>query len=211
MIVLIVLLSTLLAFVQEARAGHAETRLRALVRTHATVLRRTHAESEGLPRDVSLPELVPGDIVHLCAGDIVPADVRVLSARDLFVNEGALTGESLPVEKYADAAQAASALALPNVALHGDARGERHGDRGGGRDRRGYLFRRRGAGDDRATGAPTAFDDGIRRFTWLMLRIHGGHGAAGVRWSTASPRATGWRRCCSPWRWRWASRPRCCR
>lgn len=170
MIVLIVVLSTLLALVQEVRAGQAEDRLRALVRTHATVLRRATEAAAGASRDIPLSDLVPGDILHLCAGDIVPADVRLLAARDLFVDEAALTGESLPVEKHTDAAQAASALALPNVALMGThvvsgtatAVVAATGD--------GTYF-----GDvARATleaRAPTAFDHGIRRFILMMLRV----------------------------------------
>ena len=59
---------------------------------------------DGKEAEVPLKMLVPGDIIRLAAGDMVPADVRVLSAKDLFLNQSALTGESLPVERKADAA-----------------------------------------------------------------------------------------------------------
>ncbi|HYR26798.1 MAG TPA: cation-transporting P-type ATPase, partial [Aquabacterium sp.] len=93
-ITLMVVLSMTLALVQERRSGQAATALRALVHTTATVLRQGHLQ------EVPMAELVPGDIVHLSAGDLVPADVRLLTGRDFFVNEAALTGESLPAEKY---------------------------------------------------------------------------------------------------------------
>ena len=64
--------------------------------TTATVLR------DGVKREVRLAEIVPGDIIYLSAGDIVPADARVITAKDLFVNQSALTGESFPVEKTAN-------------------------------------------------------------------------------------------------------------
>ena len=71
--------------------------------------------------EIPLTHVVPGDIVHLSAGDILPADVRVLAARDLFVNQASLTGESLPVEKFPAPAAATitSALELGNAAFMG--------------------------------------------------------------------------------------------
>jgi Mg2+-importing ATPase len=95
-IFVIVLLSTLLLFYQESRAEKASDMLRKKVTTTATVLR------DGIKKEVDLREIVPGDMIYLSAGDIVPADVRIISAKDLFVNQSALTGESLPVEKTSD-------------------------------------------------------------------------------------------------------------
>ena len=92
----IVLLSTFLLFYQESRAEKAAEMLRRRVTTTATVLR------DGEKKEMDLREIVPGDIIHLSAGDIVPADARIISAKDLFVNQSALTGESLPVEKTSD-------------------------------------------------------------------------------------------------------------
>ncbi|BDB72038.1 magnesium-translocating P-type ATPase [Comamonas thiooxydans] len=106
-----VLLSTLLRFVQEGRSRRAAARLQALVSNRVTVRRKTDAPAadfrdSGGGHDTSLSELpmrelVPGDIVALSAGDMIPADCRLLSAKDLFVSQAAMTGESLPVEKDA--------------------------------------------------------------------------------------------------------------
>ncbi|MBO3842593.1 MAG: magnesium-translocating P-type ATPase [Candidatus Brockarchaeota archaeon] len=92
-IFVIVTLSVVLDFYQESKAERAAEMLKQRVATTATVLR------DGAKREVRLAEVVPGDIIFLSAGDIVPADARVISAKDLFVNQSALTGESFPVEK----------------------------------------------------------------------------------------------------------------
>jgi len=95
-----VAISVGLQFWQEYRSALAAEKLKALVRTTATVLRRPSADAEAEPREIPIAELVPGDLVRLCAGDLVPADVRLISSRDLFVSQSALTGEALPVEKH---------------------------------------------------------------------------------------------------------------
>lgn len=104
-IVLMVFLSTTLAFVQEYRSNKAAESLRFLVRTTAAVLRRRTASAAGSMQEVGLNKLVPGDVVHLSAGDMVPADMRLIAVKDLFVNQSSLTGESMPVEKYAHPVQ----------------------------------------------------------------------------------------------------------
>ncbi len=91
-----VLLSTLLRFWQEFRSNKAAQELKAMVTSTTAVLRAGMERPQELP----IATLVPGDIVHLSAGDMVPADVRVLAAKDLFVSQAMLTGESIPVEKY---------------------------------------------------------------------------------------------------------------
>jgi Mg2+-importing ATPase len=91
-----VLLSTLLRFWQEFRSNKAAEDLKAMVSSTTAVLR---AEMQR-PQEVPIATLVPGDIVYLSAGDMVPADVRLLTAKDLFVSQAMLTGESIPVEKY---------------------------------------------------------------------------------------------------------------
>jgi P-type Mg2+ transporter len=102
-----VALSVLMRFLQEFRSSRAAQALRAMVGTTATVTRRPLAESsDGSPegasrkREVRFSELVPGDLIHLSAGDMIPADVRLLSSKDLFVSQAALTGEAMPLEKY---------------------------------------------------------------------------------------------------------------
>nr|WP_317850761.1 magnesium-translocating P-type ATPase [Erwinia amylovora] len=93
-------LSGLLRFWQEYRTNKAAEALKTLVRTTATVVRRSHADREAVKIEVPLAEVVPGDIVTLSAGDMIPADVQLLNSRDLFVSQAALSGEALPVEKY---------------------------------------------------------------------------------------------------------------
>ncbi len=93
LIVVMVLLSVALNFFQAYRSQRAADNLRRAVVTTATVIR------DGAWRDVPQREIVPGDVVRVAAGDLVPADARLLDSRDLFVNEATLTGESLPAEK----------------------------------------------------------------------------------------------------------------
>jgi Mg2+-importing ATPase len=89
----IVLVSVILDFYQESKAEKAAEMLKEKVTTTATVLR------DNVKSEVKLSDIVPGDIIYLSAGDITPADARVITAKDLFVNQSALTGESFPVEK----------------------------------------------------------------------------------------------------------------
>jgi Mg2+-importing ATPase len=95
MIIAIILLSVLLNFFMEFQARHSVAEIRKQVATTAAVIR------DGQERELPIAELVPGDIVRLNAGDLVPADARLLDVKDLQVRESALTGESLPVEKSA--------------------------------------------------------------------------------------------------------------
>jgi Mg2+-importing ATPase len=116
-------ISVLLSFTQEFRSSRAAEKLKAMVRNTSTVTRRAedgHAERIEVP----VEELVVGDIVHLGAGDMVPADLRLLAAKDLFISQAILTGESLPVEKAAPNAttgpgSADGALDLPTVCYMG--------------------------------------------------------------------------------------------
>ncbi len=114
-IFVMVVLGVVLRFVQEIRADNAAEKLKAMVSNTATLVR------DGKKAEVPLKMLVPGDIIWLAAGDMVPADVRVLSAKDLFLNQSVLTGESLPVERKADTASAdvQNPLELPNICFLG--------------------------------------------------------------------------------------------
>ena len=94
-IVVIVMLSIVFDFVQEVRAQNAVEALRRSVAVQATVRR------DGASVSVPIDQLVPGDIVELIAGDLVPADSRLLESRDLYVNQALLTGEPYPAEKQA--------------------------------------------------------------------------------------------------------------
>ncbi|WP_370389916.1 magnesium-translocating P-type ATPase [Snodgrassella alvi] len=98
-IVVMVLLSGLLSFWQEYRSNKAAQALKSMISTTATVLRRSHRDISTEQLEVPIKEVVPGDIILLSAGDMVPADVRLIESRDLFISQAVLTGESIPVEK----------------------------------------------------------------------------------------------------------------
>ena len=120
----IVLMSVTLDFIQEHRAGRAAERLRQTVAVRASVLR------DGQGREMPMAELVPGDVVLLAAGALMPADCRLLEAKDFFVNQALLTGESYPVEKHAreaaapveDLGQAENAVFMGTSVVSGMAR-----------------------------------------------------------------------------------------
>ena len=110
-----VILSGTLRYIQEARSGNAAEKLLDMITTTATVSRK------GAPREeIPIDEVVVGDIVHLSAGDMIPADVRIIKAKDLFVSQASLTGESEPVEKIPTSCEASdSATSYENIALMG--------------------------------------------------------------------------------------------
>ena len=99
LILVMVTTSVLMRFVQEYRSNRTMAELRALVGTTVTVLRISD-KGESRRREIPLREVVVGDIIILSAGDMIPADVRMLSTRDLFVSQSVLSGEALPVEKF---------------------------------------------------------------------------------------------------------------
>jgi Mg2+-importing ATPase len=103
-IVLMVVLNVALNFSQAYRSQAAAERLRRQVAQLATVVR------DGREREVPIREVVVGDVILLKAGDLVAADARLIAARDLFMNEALLTGESLPREKQVDARDQAAAV-----------------------------------------------------------------------------------------------------
>ena len=163
---LMVVLSVILAYVQEAQSDKAVERLLAMVKTTCTVLR------EGKEAVVPLHALVPGDMVVLAAGSIIPADLRLVSAKDFFVSQSALTGESMPIEKSAAACDRAGkgALDLPNAVfqgsnvLSGTARGVAVNT--GAKTYFGSISQKL-AGQR----VLTSFDRGVDQFTWLMIRF----------------------------------------
>ena len=165
-IFVMVVLGVVLRFFQEMRADNAAEKLKAMVSNTATLVR------DGKEEEVSLKMLVPGDIIRLAAGDMVPADVRVLSAKDLFLNQAALTGEALPVEKKAAPAPAdvQNPLDLPNICFLGS-----NVESGsatavvihtGDRTYFGSL-----AASIVGQRQLTSFDKGVNKFTWLMIRF----------------------------------------
>ena len=92
-----ILASVLIAFIQEYRSQKASLDLKELIENTAAVTR------EGITKEIPMDEIVPGDIVTLATGDMIPADAVLIWTKDLFVNQSSLTGESMPVEKFVDA------------------------------------------------------------------------------------------------------------
>jgi Mg2+-importing ATPase len=165
-IFVMVVLGIVLRFYQEMRADNAAEKLKAMVNTTATVVR------DGKDTEVPLKMLVPGDIIRLAAGDMVPADVRVLTAKDLFLNQAALTGESMPVEKgpAPTSGEMRNPLELPNICFLGS-------NVESGTASAVVIH----TGDTTYFGSLaasivgqrvlTSFDKGVNKFTWLMIRF----------------------------------------
>ncbi|WP_331693957.1 magnesium-translocating P-type ATPase [Pandoraea sputorum] len=185
-----VIISTVLRFVQEARSNKAAEKLKAMVSTTATVLRREPlidgaTEPENVRRlgrmgcEIALADLVPGDIVLLAAGDMIPADVRILVAKDLFVSQSALTGEALPVEKFAHPCQTGGSggsggsnpLAYDNLAFMGtnvvSGSATAVVVATGGRTFFGSLAQRVSAQQPTVT----SFQQGVNRVSWVLIRF----------------------------------------
>jgi Mg2+-importing ATPase len=154
-----VLISAVLRFTQEYRSNLAAEKLREMVETTATVTR------EGVRREVPVDEIVPGDIVHLSAGDMIPADLRLLSTKDLFVSQAALTGESMPVEK------SANGIPLPPANLLEDPRLCFMGSN---------VVSGTGTGVAVATGAQTYFGDLARQVTGRQVETEFDRGVGRV-------------------------------
>jgi Mg2+-importing ATPase len=160
-----VLLGIVLRFVQEYRADTAAAKLKAMIHVTATVVR------DGATREIPLAHVVPGDVVKLAAGDMIPADIRLLMSKDLFITQSALTGESLPVEKFhtPENGDARAAIELRNICFLGTS--VESGSATAVVVATGFnSYLGRMAGLITTQQTETSFDKGIRRFTWLMLR-----------------------------------------
>lgn len=163
---LMVGIGLVLRFIQEARADTAAARLKAMISVTATVMR------DGVAREVPVSDVVPGDIVKLAAGDMIPGDVRLISTKDLFVTQGALTGESFPVEKFdgPETAQGKSGVELRNVCFLGTS--VESGSATAVVVATGFKTYL-GSMADAIVGqtVQTSFDKGVSKFTWLMIRF----------------------------------------
>ena len=163
---LMIVLGVGLRLTQERRADRTAAKLKAMISVTAAVFR------DGQPQELPVSHLVPGDVVKLAAGDMIPADVRIVGAKDLFVMQSSLTGESFPVEKFdvdTDPSRR-SPIEITNLAFLGSS--VESGSATAvvvvtGRDT--YLGSM--AGSLAAQPTETAFDKGVARFTWLMLRF----------------------------------------
>ena len=161
-----VVLGLSLRFIQETKADTAAAKLKAMIKVTATALR------DGQPKEIPLKELVPGDVIKLSAGDMIPGDARLVAAKDLFIIQATLTGESLPVEKSdaRDPRTNVSSIEHTNICFLGTS-----------------VESGAATAVIMATGAQTyfgkmastlagqqtdtAFDKGIKKFTWLMIRF----------------------------------------
>ena len=184
-----VALSTLLRFWQEAKSNKAADKLKAMVSNTATVIRRDLSE-DAAPyfeqhygahihikpaRRVEVPIklLVPGEVIMLSAGDMIPADCRILRAQDLFMNQAAMTGESLPVEKYAQqrGRSTTNPLELDNILFMGtnvvSGSATAVVVTTGNRTYFGSLAQQVTTTDR----APTQFQSGINQVAWLLIRF----------------------------------------
>ena len=173
-----IFLSTVLRFWQEFRSNQAAEKLKAMVHTTTAVLRQSNEKPQELP----VMDLVPGDIVYLAAGDMIPADLRLLTSKDLFISQAMLTGESIPVEKYDTlgavaqksvgnaTTQTKSPLELDNICFMGTnvVSGSASGIvvATGDETYFGSLARE-------ITGKRplTSFDKGINRVSWVLMRF----------------------------------------
>ena len=165
-VVVIVTLSVILDFVQEVHAQNAVDALRRSVAPKALVVR------DGRERELHFEELVPGDVVKLSAGDLVPADARLIAARDLFVNQALLTGEPYPAEKHA--CDLAGEIAQPdeetNLVFMGTS--VVSGTATALACRTGKETRIGGLATQLAhRRPPDAFEIGVRKFGFLILRV----------------------------------------
>ncbi|AZD15590.1 magnesium-translocating P-type ATPase [Pseudomonas chlororaphis] len=181
-VLVMVLVSGLMRFWQEYRSAKAAEALKAMVRTTATVLRREQMGMKAALREVPMRELVVGDIVQLSAGDMIPADIRLIESRDLFISQAVLTGEALPVEKYdtlgavqeksahRTAADQQDLLDLPNICFMGtnvvSGTATAVVVATGSRTYFGSLAR-----SIVGSRSQTAFDRGVNSVSWLLIRF----------------------------------------
>jgi len=161
-----IFLSVVLAYVQEHRSSKAVEKLQEMVQTNCHVMRNGH-ETE-----IPIADVVPGDIVILQAGAIIPADMRLISTKDFFVSQSSLTGESMPVEKIAEAGEAAGrgVIELQNACFQGS--NVLSGTASGVVVNTGVRTHF-GSIAEKLSGqrVQTSFDRGIAAFTWLMIRF----------------------------------------
>ncbi len=165
-ITLIVLIGGLVTFLQEYRSDRAVQRLKSIVAISVAVIRKGVGKVE-----VPVDQIVPGDLVFLSAGDMVPADIRLISAKDLYVDQSLLTGESEPVEKFAQGDDKVTFITdLKNICFAGTS-----------------VLSGTGIGVVLLTGEntylgsiasiiaerrpPTAFDKDIRKIGWFLVRF----------------------------------------
>lgn len=166
-IMTMVMISGILRFVQEARSGAAAENLLKMIKTTTCVQRREVGRAE-----IPLEEVVVGDIVYLAAGDMIPADMRIIQAKDLFVSQSALTGESIAIEKIASEVESGlnSMAECPNLAFMGSnvVSGSAMGVVVATGDS--TIFGEM-AKSITAKPAQTSFEKGINQVSWVLIRF----------------------------------------
>ena len=164
-ITVMVVVSGALRFVQESRSGSVAAKLLGMLHTTACV------ERSGIRSEIPMEEIAVGDLVYLSAGDMVPADVRILDARDLFISQSALTGESEAAEKTAAPPAVRESLTdTPNLAFLGSSvvsgSGRALAVAVGGDTMLGAM-----AGELCSKAPKTTFERGVNAVSWLLIRF----------------------------------------
>jgi len=161
-----IFLSVFLSYFQERKSNKASEKLQKMIQTIVIVLR------ENNEMQIAIEDIVPGDIVILTAGSIIPADVRIIFAKDFFVSQSSFTGESMPVEKYSavtspdnkDILEFENACFQGSNVLSGSAKALVVNT--GSFTILGAISQELSSGK-----GSTSFDEGIRSFVWLMVRF----------------------------------------
>jgi len=165
LVLAMIILSVFLSYFQEYRSGREVEKLMEMVKTTTTVYRN------GKPKEINIREIVPGDVVDLFAGDMIPADLRIISCKDLFVNQATLTGESMPLEKNSKPIEKKSAAIseMTNIAFMGSSVVSGTGIgvvvKTGVYTQFGELSKRLAT-----MQVQTSFDKGVNQYTWVMIR-----------------------------------------
>ena len=171
-----IFISGMIRFIQELRSSNAAEKLSEIVETTVAVMRIYEIEDSdetiSEKREIPLDEVVVGDVIHLAAGDIIPADLRILQAKDLFISQASLTGESEPVEKFNREIPGKhnNPLDLNNLAFMGSTviSGSAIGIAVAVGDD--TIFGRI-AGQLQEKALPTSFDKGVSSVSWLLIRF----------------------------------------
>ena len=113
MLIIVVIISGIISFVQSERSNEAAEKLKRMISNRIDVIRN------GSPMEINIEDAVPGDIVKLASGDMIPGDVRFIETKDLFIDQSQLTGESSPVEKFVEDPGSKDITDLANIGFMG--------------------------------------------------------------------------------------------
>ena len=160
-----VIISGTLRYVQETRSCNVAEKLTGMFHTTAC------AERGGVKREIPIEEIVVGDLIHLSAGDMIPADLRILTAKDLFISQSALTGESEPVEKTACSGGARDTLTdTENLAFMGSNVVSGSATAVAVAVGNGTMLGNM-AGSLNGEAPKTAFEKGVNSVSWVLIRF----------------------------------------